>query len=306
MNFLFFKSFFWKIKFSKYIKKFNNNTNTNTNTNTNNKIISDDVFIVTSCTNPSDNKYYKNYNYFYNSNARFVELLKTFESIKYVFSSLFNIGNDIFKSIIMNPYNQLHKYYDYFAGKGISSELELVQSKIPLSSDQVLAIINDDDDAKVGSLLIKYGGDRIIMDPAVLKTTISEIFRGEKSAIKLAQLLNIINIDEETIRYSSEIVFSELETKALNGLNVFIENLQEKHSNLFKTYIDKYGLKSLFELLEEYPDEKDIIQKMNKVLLISESDICNKKVLILLGILFFVMYIFSIKIFSFNDIDKLL
>ena len=237
--------------------------------------------------------------------ADFIKTLsdKTFESIKYVFSSLFNIGNDIFKSIITNPYNQLHKYYDYFAGKGISSELELVQSKIPLSSDQVLAIINDD--AKVGSLLIKYGGDRIIMDPAVLKTTISEIFRGEKSAIKLAQLLNIINIDEETIRYSSEIVFSELETKALNGLNVLVSNLQEKHSNLFKTYIDKYGLKSLFELLEEYPDEKDLIQRMNKVLLISESDICNKKVLILLGILFFVMYIFSIKIFSFN-VDKLL
>jgi hypothetical protein len=237
--------------------------------------------------------------------ADFIKTLsdKTFESIKYVFSSLFNIGNDIFKSIITNPYNQLHKYYEYFARKGISSELELVQSKIPLSSDQVLAIINDD--AKVGSLLIKYGGDPIIMDPAVLKTTISEIFKGEKSAIKLAQLLNIINIDEETIRYSSEIVFSELETKALNGLNVFIENLQDKNSNLFKTYIDKYGLKSLFELLETYPNEKDLIQRMNKVLLISDSDICNKKVLILLGILFFVMYIFSIKIFSF-DIDKLL
>lgn len=231
--------------------------------------------------------------------ADFIKTLsdKTFESIKYVFSSLFNIGNDIFKSMIINPYNQLHKYYDFFAGKGIGSELELVQSKIPLSSDQVLAIIND---PNVGSLLVKYGGDRIIMDPIALKKTISEIFKGEKSAIKLAQLLNIINIDENTIRYSSEIVFSELETKALNGLNVFIENLQQKNSNLFNTYIDRYGLKSLFKLLEEYPNEKDIIQRMNRLLLISESDICNKKVLILLGILFFIMYIFSIKIFSFD------
>ena len=232
--------------------------------------------------------------------ADFIKTLsdKTFESIKYVFSSLFNIGNDFFKSIIINPYNQLHKYYDYFAGKGIGSELELVQSKIPLSSDQVLAIINDD--ANIGSLLVKYGGDRIIIDPNVLKKTISGIFKGEKSAIKLAQLLNIINIDENTIRYSSEIVFSELETKALNGLNVFIENLQQKNSNLFNTYIDRYGLKSLFELLEKYPNEKDIIQRMNRLLLISESDICNKKVLILLCILFFIMYIFSIKIFSFD------
>ena len=188
--------------------------------------------------------------------ANFIKTLsdKTFESIKYVFSSLFNIGKDIFKSVITNPYNQLHKYYDFIVGKGketISSELELVQSKIPLSSDQVLAIINDD---KVVSLLAKYAGDRIIMDPSVLKKTISEIFKGEKSAIKLAQLLNIINIDEETIRYSSEIVFSELETKALNGLNVFIENLQQKNSNLFNTYIDRYCLKSLFELLEKYPN----------------------------------------------------
>ena len=232
--------------------------------------------------------------------ADFIKTLsdKTFESIKYVFSSLFNIGNDFFKSIIINPYNQLHKYYDYFAGKGIGSELELVQSKIPLSSDQVLAIINDD--ANIGSLLVKYGGDRIIIDPNVLKKTISGIFKGEKSAIKLAQLLNFINIDENTIRYSSEIVFSELETKALNGLNVFIENLQQKNSNLFNTYIDRYGLKSLFELLEKYPNEKDIIQRMNRLLLISESDICNKKVLILLCILFFIMYIFSIKIFSFD------
>ena len=240
--------------------------------------------------------------------ANFIKTLsdKTFESIKYVFSSLFNIGKDIFKSVITNPYNQLHKYYDFIVGKGketISSELELVQSKIPLSSDQVLAIINDD---KVVSLLAKYAGDRIIMDPSVLKKTISEIFKGEKSAIKLAQLLNIINIDEETIRYSSEIVFSELETKALNGLNVFIENLQQQNSNLFDKYIKEYGLESLFELLETYPNEKDIIQKMNKVLLISESDICNKKVLILLGILFFIMYIFSIKIFSFDNIIKLL
>jgi hypothetical protein len=226
---------------------------------------------------------------------------KTFESIKYVFSSLFNIGNDIFKSMITNPYNQLHKYYDYFAGKGISSELELVQSKMPLSSDQVLAIINDD--ANIGSLLVKYGQDRIKMDPIVLKQAVSEIFKGEKSAIKLAQLLNIINIDEETIRYSSEIVFSELENKALNGINTFIQNLQDKNSNLFDKYIKEYGLESLFKLLERYPDEKDLIQRMNKVLLISESDICNKKVLILLGILFFVMYIFSIKIFSFNHID---
>jgi len=235
--------------------------------------------------------------------ADFIKTLsdKTFESIKYVFSSLFNIGNDIFKSIITNPYNQLYKYYDYFAGKGISSELELVQSKMPLSSDQVLAIINDD--ANV-DLLVKYGGDRIIMDPAVLKTTISEIFRGEKSAIKLAQLLNIINIDEETIRYSSEIVFSKLETDALNGINTFIQNLQGKNYNLFDKYIKEYGLESLFKLLEKYPNERDIIQRMNKVLLISDTDICNKKVLILLGILFFIMYIFSIKIFSF-DIDKL-
>lgn len=239
--------------------------------------------------------------------ADFIKTLsdKTFESIKYVFSSLFNIGNDIFKSIITNPYNQLYKYYDFFAGKEkISSEL--VQSKIPLSSDQVLAIINDPNVANIGSLLVKYGGDRIIMDPIVLKKTISEIFKGEKSAIKLAQLLNIINIDEETIRYSSEIVFSELESQALNGLNVFIENLQQKNSNLFDKYIKEYGLESLFKLLETYPNEKDIIQRMNKLLLISESDICNKKVLILLGILFFIMYIFSIKIFSFNNIIKLL
>lgn len=239
--------------------------------------------------------------------ADFIKTLsdKTFESIKYVFSSLFNIGNDIFKSIITNPYNQLHKYYDFFVGKETISS-ELVQSKIPLSSDQVLAIINDPNVANVGSLLVKYGGDRIIMDPIVLKKTISEIFKGEKSAIKLAQLLNIINIDEDTIRSSSEIVFSELETKALNGLNVFIENLQQQNSNLFDKYIKEYGLESLFKLLETYPNEKDIIQRINKLLLISESDICNKKVLILLGILFFIMYIFSIKIFSFNNIIKLL
>ena len=73
-----------------------------------------------------------------------------------------------------------------------------------------------------------------------------------------------------------------------------------RYSNLFNTYIDRYGLKSLFKLLEEYPNEEDIIQRMNKLLLISESDICNKKVLILLCILFFIMYIFSIKIFSFD------
>jgi hypothetical protein len=235
--------------------------------------------------------------------ADFIKTLsdKTFESIKYVFSSLFSIGNDIFKSMIKNPYNKLSGYYDYLFGKGISSEL-VVQSQIPLSTDQVLAIINDPNPTNVGSLLVKYGKDRIKIDPTVLKQAVSEIFEGENSAIKLAQLLNIINIDEETIRYSSGLVLSKLETKALNGLNVFIENLKEKNSNLFNEYIKQYGLESLFILLEKYSDEKDLIQRMNKLLLISESDICNKKVLILLGILFFIMYIFSIKIFSFNNL----
>jgi hypothetical protein len=145
-----------------------------------------------------------------------------------------------------------------------------------------------------------------MLEPIEIQKTISEIFTGEKPGEKLGKLLSIINIDDNTIRYSSEIVLSELEKKALDGLNVFIEKLQQKHSSIFEKYIKKYGLESLFKLLEEYPDEKDIVQKMNKFLLISESGICNKKVLLLLGILFFIMHIFSIKIFSFDDMYNLL
>lgn len=113
-------------------------------------------------------------------------------------------------------------------------------------------------------------------------------------------MLNIINIDEETLRTSTEVILSKFEEDAINGINEFIEKLQEKHSNVFNEYIKSHSLESLFELLKKYPNEKSIVQRMNKILIIGESDICNKTVLLLLGILFYIMYIFSIKLSYFS------
>jgi hypothetical protein len=224
----------------------------------------------------------------------------TFESIKYVFSTVSSIGTSIFNSIIMNPINNFmspfNKMNKYFTGSAEDIEdigLQLVHSKNHLTGQQVLALINDE---RPDSLLVKYATERVKLNPDELKIAINGIFKGKSYGKKLGNLLNIINIDEEAIRTTTKAAISEIEIYTINGINEFIEKMQEKHSNLFDEYIKTYGLESLFKLLEEYPDEKTIVKRMEKALTVLESDICNKKVLVLLGILFFILYIFSIKL----------
>jgi hypothetical protein len=82
-----------------------------------NKIKYDDIFIVTSCTNPSDFNSYKNHNILHTSNIRLKELLETFNSIKsfYPNAYIINIENSKISrkdSVIIKK--KVNKHLNYF------------------------------------------------------------------------------------------------------------------------------------------------------------------------------------------------
>jgi hypothetical protein len=241
MNFLFFKSFFWKIKFSKYLKKFNNNTNTNTNTNTNNKITSDDVFIVTSCTNPSDNKYYKNYNYFYNSNARFVELLKTFESIKkfYPDSYIVNLENS---KIPFKYYSKIKKktdkYYNFHNDSFIKLSRKHNNKGIPWLAKLIKYLSENNQSINHKRLHFLVG--RYVLSKPKKKMFPGVYFRFYKNCNNVSTRYFYYNFVSPKIILSSLIKTFE---KSLSGYSV--EDFIHKFQTTKIFFVKKIGIKGL-------------------------------------------------------------